>query len=131
MQYMYNVMYNVKCVELALRLPHSVQALDRQEIVMSQMVRKQIYIKQRQQSMLKRLAKARGVSEAELIREAIDQKLSGGSTGAFQHDPKTWAKALGFMQSLHAQGAMPDRPRTWKRDDAYADRLSRHDGDSG
>ena len=98
---------------------------------MSQMVRKQIYIKQRQQTMLKRVAKARRVSEAELIREAIDQKLSGGSARPFHPDPDAWAKALALMQSLHAQGPIPDRPRAWKRADAYEERLSPHDRDSG
>ena len=39
---------------------------------MTQMLRKQIYIPKRQQVQLKRLAKARGVSEAEVIRQAIE-----------------------------------------------------------
>jgi hypothetical protein len=36
------------------------------------MVRKQIYIEQCQKEQLKRIAKARGSSEADLIRQAID-----------------------------------------------------------
>jgi hypothetical protein len=39
------------------------------------MVRKQIYIPKRQQLLLKRKAKAVGISEAELIRQAIDRNL--------------------------------------------------------
>ena len=35
---------------------------------MAKMVRKQIYIQERQNILLKRLAEARGVSEAEVIR---------------------------------------------------------------
>jgi hypothetical protein len=42
---------------------------------MTQMVRKQIYIDKRQRAQLKRAAKARGTSEAELIRQAIDVSL--------------------------------------------------------
>jgi len=38
---------------------------------MSQMMRKQIYIQKRQQARLRRLARARGVSEAEVIRQSI------------------------------------------------------------
>ena len=36
------------------------------------MVRKQIYLPRRQNQLLKRLAKQRGVSEAEVIRQALD-----------------------------------------------------------
>jgi hypothetical protein len=42
---------------------------------MAQMVRKQIYIEKRQDALLKRQAKLRGVSAAELIREAIDRQI--------------------------------------------------------
>ena len=98
---------------------------------MSQMVRKQIYIQKSQQTRLKRLAKARRISEAELIREAIDQKLSGSSASPFYADPEAWQKALAFMHSLHKRGPIPDRPRTWKRADAYEERLSRYGRDSG
>ena len=38
---------------------------------MSEMVRKQFYIHKRQQILLKRLSQARGVSEAEIVRQAI------------------------------------------------------------
>jgi len=98
---------------------------------MSQMVRKQIYIQKRQETQLKRLAKARHVSEAQLIREAIDQKLSGGSVHAFQPAPEAWEKALAFMQTLRARGPIPDRPRAWKREDAYEERLSRYERSTG
>jgi hypothetical protein len=37
---------------------------------MSEMIRKQIYISKRQEQLLKRLSQARGVSEAEIIRNA-------------------------------------------------------------
>jgi hypothetical protein len=40
------------------------------------MTRKPIYISERQQVQLKRLATVRGVSEAEVIRQAIEQELS-------------------------------------------------------
>ena len=42
---------------------------------MAEMVRKQIYIEGRHERLLKQISKARGVSEAELIREAIEQFL--------------------------------------------------------
>jgi len=48
---------------------------------MSQMMRKQIYIQKRQQILLKRLARARGVSEAEIIRQAIEGMPEGPIMG--------------------------------------------------
>ena len=38
------------------------------------MIRKQIYIQQRQQQAIRNVAGARGISEAEVIREAIDAR---------------------------------------------------------
>lgn len=64
---------------------------------MTQMVRKQIYIPKRQQLLLKRKAKAVGVSEAELIRQAIDHNLEGGGQRSFRRDPEAWDKAYKFM----------------------------------
>ena len=47
-------------------------------IVMTQMIRKQIYIGRTQQLLLARLATARGLSESEVIRQAIEQFMSAG-----------------------------------------------------
>ncbi len=94
---------------------------------MVQMVRKQIYILKQQEAQLKRLAKARGVSEAEIIREALDQELKGGASHSFQPDPKAWEEALKFMRELRARGPLPDRRRKWTRDELYEERLSRYD----
>ena len=58
---------------------------------MSQMMRKQIYIQKRQQVLLRRLARARGVSEAELIRQAIDNHVSAGARcNASQMRRRSW-----------------------------------------
>jgi len=92
---------------------------------MSQMMRKQIYIQKRQQVLLRRLARARGVSEAELIRQAIDNHVSAGARLA-QPDPEAWEKARRFMLALHAHGPVQGQPRNWKREDLYEERLSRH-----
>jgi hypothetical protein len=94
---------------------------------MQQMIRKQIYIERRQEARLKRLAKKRGVSEAEVIRRALDQELQGAGAPHVHPDPEAWGEALRFMYALHAQGPLPDQRRTWKREDAYEERLSRYD----
>ncbi len=49
---------------------------------MTRMLRKQIYIEKRQRALLKRLAKKCGVSEAEIIRQAIDHETLGGPVPA-------------------------------------------------
>ena len=57
---------------------------------MSDMVRKQIYITRRQELLLKRLARLRGVSEAEIIRKALDKEAEKTqfSSRKFSAQPK-------------------------------------------
>jgi hypothetical protein len=43
------------------------------------MVRKQFYIQKRQDVLLKRLSEARGLSEAEIIRQAIEREAAGST----------------------------------------------------
>lgn len=93
---------------------------------MTQMIRKQIYIAKRHQALLRRLAKARGVSEAELIRQAIDQQAANASAQPLPPDPEAWERARAFMLDLQAQGPIPGQGRAWKREDAYAERESRY-----
>lgn len=92
---------------------------------MSQTIRKQIYISRRQQQLFKRLARKRKVSEAILIREAIDHQLQ---TVEQASSPKSeaWQRAFGLMKSLHTQGPLSNRPRQWTRDELYAERIDRY-----
>jgi hypothetical protein len=92
---------------------------------MTHMVRKQIYIEKRQKARLKQAAKARGVSEAELVRWAIDQQLAAAGKG-LPRDPAAWERALALMRSLQAQGPLPKQGRRWTRDEAYEERESRY-----
>ena len=94
---------------------------------MSQMIRKQIYIEKRQEAILRKLARQRQVSEAELIREAIDRQLGDSSSHPIRPDPAAWDRAHKFMLELRARGPLPNQPRTWKREDAYEERMSRYD----
>ncbi len=105
-------------------------AESREVLEMTRMVRKQIYIEPRHEALLKRLARRRGVSEAELIREAIDQQIGGGLSHFPPSDPAAWDEAYQFMLDLHARGPVAGQARTWKREDLYEERLSRHDRDS-
>jgi hypothetical protein len=87
---------------------------------MSQMIRKQIYIQKRQNTQLKRMAKSRGVSEAEIIREAIDQKISGGVTQVPKSDPEALEKLFLFARSRRRLAG--GEPYKWNRADAYEER---------
>ena len=96
---------------------------------MSDMVRKQLYIRRRQNEMLKRVSEARGVSEAEIVREAIDREIAGAAKRPLTHDPSAWDEILRFLESRKATEA-PGRPYQWRRQDAYEGRLSRFDDES-
>lgn len=93
---------------------------------MAQMVRKQIYIQERQQSLLKRVSRLRGVSEAELIRDAIDRQVGETASRPAGPDPASWEKAHRFMVELQAKGSLRNRGRTWTREELYEERLNRH-----
>lgn len=97
---------------------------------MGTMVRKQIYIQRRQEATLKRLARALGISEAELLRQALDDRVSGGSRTA-RPEPDAWEQARRFMVALHARGPIRRRPRAWTRDALYEERMPRRAGRSG
>lgn len=92
---------------------------------MSVMVRKQVYIKPRQDAMLKQRAVETGVSEAEIIRQAIDHWLE---EAARQRQAKeAWEQARTLMEELYAQGPVEGQGWTWTRDELYEERLSRYD----
>ena len=89
------------------------------------MVRKQIYLPRRQNLLLKRLAKERGISEAEVIRQALDREAQ--STAPLVRDSKkaldeifAFAEALSTRPEL-AQG----RSVRWKREELYKEREDR------
>jgi hypothetical protein len=94
-------------------------------IEMEAMVRKQIYIRKRQDALLKRQAKLRGVSEAEFLRQALDQALSPKSMLRFQPEPEAFAKFEKFI-AQNRKGVTGERYR-WKREDAYEERMRRFD----
>lgn len=87
---------------------------------MAEMVRKQIYIHRRQQALLRRLAHARGVSEAEIVRQAIEREAMGEGHALETYDAGAWDEILAFVASRnHATGAAPYQ---WRREDAYDSR---------
>jgi len=88
---------------------------------MSQMVRKQFYIHQRQQALLRRLSQARGVSEAEIVRQAIEREGTGTSPLPLCRDRAAWTEITSFVTARKAL-AGEGEPLRWNRQDAYTER---------
>ncbi len=86
------------------------------------MVRKQVYIEPAQDRFLKRRARELGVTEAELIRRAIDSLSQTPAQSPF--DPEAWQAVVASMDE---RGSLPTtgEKRTWRREDLYEDRLGR------
>jgi predicted DNA-binding protein len=86
------------------------------------MVRKQIYITPEQDATLKRLAKKRGVTEADVVREAID-KVEADADAAEERRRKAGDELVAHMRR-HAATHVGTTDK-WTRDDAYDDERSR------
>ncbi|MBM3935091.1 MAG: hypothetical protein FJ319_12470 [SAR202 cluster bacterium] len=84
------------------------------------MVRKQIYIEPEHEEILKRRSKELGISEAELIRRAIESV--GGGAARVYSDKDAWQEEIDFMNERRKMPA--GRVRTWTREDIYEERLS-------
>jgi len=87
------------------------------------MIRKQIYIESRQDNSLKKQAHHLGVTEAEVIRRAIDRQMT--SVRFSVRDLKAWERERAFITKRMAKGRVPGG-RQWKREDAYEERLMRY-----
>jgi hypothetical protein len=88
---------------------------------MSEMVRKQIYIHKRHQVLLRRLSQARGVSEAEIIRQAIEREATETAPRSLPPDRAAWEEILQFVERRRTLGASGE-PYRWNRQDAYEER---------
>jgi hypothetical protein len=89
------------------------------------MIRKQIYIPSRQDSLLKKLAKQRGVSEAEVIRQALNREVQMPEIE--QNSEAAFAKMEKFMEEQKAKYAGTGEPYKWNRAEIYEERESRWD----
>jgi hypothetical protein len=90
---------------------------------MSDMVRKQIYISRRQQTLLRHLSEQRGLSEAEIVRQAIDREALVPASQAYASDEQSWQEALAFMRSLRERADQFSGPYHWNREELYEERL--------
>jgi hypothetical protein len=84
------------------------------------MIRKQIYIQSHQDNSLKKQVHYLGITEAEVIRRAIDRQMA--SIRFSIRDIKAWERERAFITKCVARGHAPGG-RQWKREDAYGERL--------
>jgi hypothetical protein len=87
------------------------------------MIRKQFYIFPDQDAALKRKARELGVSEAELVRRALDAVLTE-TTSAMPVRPSVLQALLEDAQALSITHSAPEG-YVFKRDDAYEDESGR------
>lgn len=88
------------------------------------MVRKQIYIQKRQDLLLKRISQARGVSESEIIRQAIERETGGVPAQPAAADRSAWQELVAFLEARQTT-AGGQKPFRWNREEIYAERESR------
>jgi hypothetical protein len=79
-------------------------------------IRKQIYLEPAQETLLKRIAGATGVPEAEIIRQAIDRHLQGVRLPRPHRG--AWAAERAYIAQLVATGPAEGK-RSWRREDLY------------
>ena len=91
------------------------------------MIRKQIYLKEGQQAAIRDIAEARGISEAEVIREAVDSHR-GLQPHSRPVDPSAWDAAMKLMRSLQPKKRVRKYQSAGKfsRAELYEDRLNRY-----
>jgi len=89
---------------------------------MGRMKRKQVYLEVEQDRRLRGLARRRGRTESELIREGIDRVLATPPLPT--RDSKAWKEELAFIDRLTRLGPVEGK-RTWTRDELYDERFSR------
>ncbi|HHY33848.1 MAG TPA: ribbon-helix-helix domain-containing protein [Firmicutes bacterium] len=78
---------------------------------MPEMVRKQFYIEPRQDALLKQRARHLGITEAELVREALDAYASEAIVARL--DPTAWQREKAFIEALVSK-ASPSATRPEK-----------------
>jgi hypothetical protein len=79
-------------------------------------IRKQIYIESHQEELLKATAQSTGVSEAEIIRQAINQHI--GLVNVTRKDLTAWEAEKAFIKTLKQRPPLPGG-RDWTRDELY------------
>jgi hypothetical protein len=88
------------------------------------MIRKQLYIDKVHEQKLKRLARERGVTEAEIVRDAIDRTEGPQSPSHFVRDPEAARRFFETIDAIARRKTVTRAPR-WTRESLYEDRIRR------
>lgn len=97
---------------------------------MAQMLRKQIYIGKNHQALLRRLARLRGLSESEIIRQAIEHEAISG--GELSGAPDAAALDAMIEYALSRRQLVSDgQAYRWNREEIYRERLDRFGSEPG
>ncbi len=97
---------------------------------MSRMVRKQIYIEEEQDAVLREVAEEYGISQAELIRQALEREIVGRRRVRVRYPDAMRKKAFEeFVRFVRSRESLPVEGEAykWNRQDAYEERESRYD----
>jgi len=89
------------------------------------MIRKQFYIDKLHEQKLKRLAGERGVTEAEIIREAIDRIEPSPLRTHRVPDPDAARELIESMREMARRPIQSAPGRRWTRDELYEERIGR------
>ena len=92
---------------------------------MGRKVRKQLNIDEAQDLALKREAEKLGVSESEVLRRVLDAWTRGG-VGLSPAQARDGLRAIQAKLDERRNELGSGESYTWKRDDAYEDRLERY-----
>ena len=92
---------------------------------MGSKIRKQIYLDAEQEAILKLLSAEKGISEAEIIRQAIIRYSLAAQKA--QRNLKAWEEEKAFMQKIINQSntSVSTKKRTWNREDLYDRKILR------
>lgn len=83
---------------------------------MARMIRKQFYIESQQEALLKRLVQETGMTEAELVRQAIDRQMR--FFASFRRDLRAWQEEVAFIARLMEQAPVSGK-RIWRREELH------------
>lgn len=89
------------------------------------MVRKQIYLPRRQNLTLKRLAKQRGISEAEVIRQALEREAQI-SVSPIHGSKQALSNIIAYARLLQRRSEfLQGKPYVFNREQLYEERQNR------
>lgn len=92
---------------------------------MAAKIRKQIYIDLEHETILKQLSAEMGISEAEIIRQAVEQYSL--ATKPARRYMEAWEEEKAFIQQLIKQTNPDSAPKkhTWNREELYERKVLR------